>query len=125
MTVHFQEKWRLASWISGEAPRSEQRSSSRRPSWARKSSTRLARSSGAGSFRLPARQSFPTLFRQNGSVWVTDRDLLKDKNLIVGLNAYGVQCDDRESFDIDTRLDPLVADVMMKQKEERAGCTTE
>ena len=67
--------------------------------------------------RLVARQSFPTLFRQNGAVWVTDRDLLMHKNLVVGPNAYGVECDDRESFDIDTPLDLLVADVMMKQGE--------
>lgn len=65
--------------------------------------------------RLVARQSFPMLFRMNGSVWVTARDLLMNKSLVVGPNAYGVECDDRESFDIDTPLDMLVADLMMKQ----------
>jgi len=64
--------------------------------------------------KLVARQSFPDLYRQNGSVWVTSRDLLMNDNLVIGPNAYAVITEEIEAVDIDTKVDFLVAESLMK-----------
>ena len=65
--------------------------------------------------KLAARQSFPTLYKQNGVVYVTKKDLLMDKNLVIGPNAYALAIDEGETIDIDTPTDFLVAEALMKQ----------
>ena len=64
--------------------------------------------------KLVARQDFPILYRQNGVVWVTNRDLLMDKSLVIGPNAYAVITDEQEAVDIDTQTDFLVAESLMR-----------
>jgi CMP-N-acetylneuraminic acid synthetase len=64
--------------------------------------------------KLVARQSFPDLYRQNGSVWVTSRDLLMNHNLVIGPNAYAVITEEIEAVDIDTHVDFMVAESLMK-----------
>ncbi|SVE12913.1 uncharacterized protein METZ01_LOCUS465767, partial [marine metagenome] len=38
--------------------------------------------------KLAARQSFPTLYKQNGIVYVTKKDLLMSQTLVIGPNSY-------------------------------------
>lgn len=64
--------------------------------------------------KLAARQSFPELFRQNGSVWVTSRDLLMKDNLVIGPNAYAVITEEIEAVDIDTLTDFMIAESLMQ-----------
>ena len=64
--------------------------------------------------RLAARQSFSELYRMNGSVWVTSRDLIMNDCLVVGPNAYSVVTDDIEAVDIDTEVDFVIANSLMK-----------
>ncbi|TFB11126.1 acylneuraminate cytidylyltransferase family protein [Candidatus Marinimicrobia bacterium MT.SAG.3] len=63
--------------------------------------------------KLVARQDFPELYRQNGVVWVTKRDLLMEKNLVIGPYAYAVITDEQEAVDIDTQTDFLIAESLM------------
>lgn len=63
--------------------------------------------------KLAARQSFHTLYKQNGVVYVASRDLLMKKSLIIGFNAYAVITDEQEALDIDTHLDFLIAEAIM------------
>jgi CMP-N,N'-diacetyllegionaminic acid synthase len=60
--------------------------------------------------KLAARQSFPTLYKQNGVVYVTRRELLMEKNLVIGTSAYGVETSEEEAIDIDTNTDFLIAE---------------
>lgn len=69
---------------------------------------------GESVIRLAARQSFPDLYRMNGSVWVTSRDLIMNDCLVVGPNAYSVVTDDIEAVDIDTEVDFIISDSLMK-----------
>ena len=70
--------------------------------------------------KLAARQSFPTLYKQNGVVYVTKRDLLMEKNLVIGPNAYAVLTEEEEAIDIDTQTDFLIAESIMISKNEIA-----
>lgn len=63
--------------------------------------------------KLAARQSFPTLYRQNGSVWVTQRNLLMKHNLVIGPNAYAVITEEIEAVDIDTHVDFMISESLM------------
>ena len=64
--------------------------------------------------KLAARQRFPELFRQNGSVWVTSRDLLMKDNLVIGPYAYAVITEEIEAVDIDTLTDFMIAESLMQ-----------
>jgi len=68
--------------------------------------------------RLVARQSFATLYKQNGVVYVTDRNLLMEKNQIIGVNAYAVINDEEEALDIDTLIDFTVVESVMRYKRK-------
>jgi CMP-N,N'-diacetyllegionaminic acid synthase len=63
--------------------------------------------------KLAARQSFPKLYKMNGVIWVTKRDLLMNKNLVVGPNALAIINDEIEAMDIDTELDFEICQVVM------------
>ena len=65
--------------------------------------------------KLAARQSFPTLYKQNGVVYVTKKELLMEKRLVIGPYAYAKVIDEGETIDIDTPTDFLVAEALMKQ----------
>ena len=65
--------------------------------------------------KLAARQSFQKLYKQNGSVYVTSRDLLMKHNLVIGTNAYALATDEIECVDIDTNLDFLIAETLMNR----------
>tara|TARA_A100001035_G_scaffold278867_1_gene278755 strand:- start:1550 stop:2158 length:609 start_codon:yes stop_codon:yes gene_type:complete len=54
--------------------------------------------------RLCARQDFPPLYALNGVVFLTKKELLKDK-LLVGQNFSVVETSDFEAIDIDTEID--------------------
>jgi len=66
--------------------------------------------------KLAARQSFPTLYRQNGIVYVTNKNLLMEKTLVIGPNAYAVVTDEEEAIDIDTHTDFLIAESILSSK---------
>jgi N-acylneuraminate cytidylyltransferase/CMP-N,N'-diacetyllegionaminic acid synthase len=68
--------------------------------------------------KLAARQSFPVLYKQNGSIWVTSRDLLMKENLVIGPNAYAVITEEIEAVDIDTQTDFIISEALMKDKNK-------
>jgi len=72
---------------------------------------------GKSVIKLSARQSFPELYRMNGSVWVTSRDLIINDCLVVGPNAFSVVTEEIEAVDIDTQIDFVISDSLMKYLE--------
>ena len=66
--------------------------------------------------KLSARQSFPTLYKQNGLVYVTSKKLLMEKTLTIGPDALAVVVDEEEAVDIDTFTDFHIAESLMKMK---------
>tara|TARA_B100001758_G_C18242189_1_gene521179 strand:- start:142 stop:855 length:714 start_codon:yes stop_codon:yes gene_type:complete len=71
---------------------------------------------GAPVIKLAARQSFPTLYKQNGVVYITNKNLLMDKTLVIGPKAYAVITEEKEAIDIDTHTDFLIAESIMGSK---------
>lgn len=71
--------------------------------------------------RLAPRQSFPILYKQNGVVYVTSRDLLVEKHQVIGVNAYAVITDEEESSDIDTENDFIIVEAVMRTKKGKVG----
>ena len=67
--------------------------------------------------KLAARQSFPTLYKQNGVVYVTSKELLMNQTLVIGPNSYAVVTGEQEALDIDTETDFLIAEAIMKNKK--------
>jgi len=67
--------------------------------------------------KLASRQSFPTLYKQNGVVYVTNKDLLMKKTLVIGPNAYAVITEQEEALDIDTQTDFQVAESIMRSRK--------
>ena len=66
--------------------------------------------------KLAARQSFPVLYKQNGVVYVTNKELLLEKTLAIGPNSFAVIIDEKEAFDIDTHTDFAIAESIMQSK---------
>lgn len=67
--------------------------------------------------KLAARQSFPKLYKQNGVVYVTKKDLLMSETLVIGPNSYAVITDEEEAIDIDTETDFLIAEAIMESRK--------
>ena len=67
--------------------------------------------------KLAARQSFPKLFKQNGIVYVTKKELLMKETLVIGPNSYAIITDEKEAIDIDTKTDFLIAEAIMKSRK--------
>ncbi len=65
--------------------------------------------------KLIARQDFPELYKQNGVVYVTNRDLLMNESLVIGPSAYAEIIPESETFDIDTETDLLIAEAIINQ----------
>jgi CMP-N-acetylneuraminic acid synthetase len=65
--------------------------------------------------KLIARQDFPELYKQNGVVYVTNKDLLMEDNLVIGPNAFAEVIPEMETFDIDTETDLLIAEAIYKE----------
>ena len=65
--------------------------------------------------KLIARQDFPELHKQNGVVYVTNRDLLMRESLVIGPSAYAEIIPEAETFDIDTETDLLIAQAIINQ----------
>ena len=68
--------------------------------------------------RLVARQRFPTLYRQNGVVYVASRDLLMKKGQILGVNTYAIEIGEEEAADIDTPVDFIVVESIMRLRAQ-------
>ena len=66
--------------------------------------------------KLVARQSFPECFKQNGVIYIAKRDLLMEKCLMIGENAYAVETSELVAVDIDTEVDFKIAEVLINEQ---------
>lgn len=70
---------------------------------------------GSPVIKLVARQDFPELFKQNGVVYVTKRDLLMKENLVIGPKTYAEIISELETVDIDTETDLIIAEAIFQE----------
>lgn len=64
--------------------------------------------------KLVARQDLPKLYHQNGCVYVFKTNLLLKTNSIIGANCGAIVIDEKEAHDLDTELDFLIAEELIK-----------
>jgi len=70
-----------------------------------------------GFWNMQPRQSLPPLYIRNGSIYLISRDTFIKKKQLIGENCLGYLMSDIESVNIDTRIDLLVAELLLKEAE--------
>lgn len=73
---------------------------------------------GEEAYNLP-RQSLPSVYIQNGSVDVAWWNTIMEKNSMTGKRIVGMLMKTEDSVNIDTEVDFLVAEVLLKKRMER------
>ncbi|RLG31780.1 acylneuraminate cytidylyltransferase family protein [Methanosarcinales archaeon] len=66
--------------------------------------------------KLVARQELPKLYKMNGAVFVSTRNLIMNEEKIVGGNMQVVVMEKERSVDIDIPIDFFIAELIMKGK---------
>ncbi|MFQ5712365.1 MAG: cytidylyltransferase domain-containing protein [Candidatus Geothermarchaeales archaeon] len=63
------------------------------------------------------RQDLPKVYRHNGAIYVTRRDVLMEENRILGEDALAYIMPQEKSIDIDTLLDLKLAECVLEMRE--------
>lgn len=65
---------------------------------------------------VPNSQDLPDVVKLNYGISIVDREIMKNKNRIVGNNPGFYKLDEIESIDVDTPFDWIVAETIYKEK---------
>jgi len=72
-----------------------------------------------GGEKIFRRRDAPKVYRLNGAVYVTSRDIIMNENRVLGNDTRAYIMPIERSIDIDTELDFQFADLLMKKGERR------
>jgi len=72
-----------------------------------------------GREKIIRRQDAPEVYRLNGAVYVTHRDVIMKQNTVMGNDTRAYIMPVERSIDIDTEVDFQLADVLIREKECR------
>ena len=70
-----------------------------------------------GSEKITRRQDAPKVYRLNGAVWVTSKDIIMKQNRIHGDDTRAYIMPIERSIDIDTELDFRIAELLMRERQ--------
>lgn len=66
------------------------------------------------------RQQLPKVYQPNGALYITRRDILRDKHVVISDNPEAIIMDDESSLDIDEPIDLIAAaEVIERRKRKR------
>jgi len=65
------------------------------------------------------RQEREPIFRESSAVYVTKKDTLIKQNSVLGKNLYVVVAEEDESIDVNTPLDFVIAEAVMRWRQQR------
>ena len=68
-----------------------------------------------GFWNMKPRQSLPEVFIRNGSIYLISRDSFMQTKQLIGENCLGYQMSDNESINIDSHLDLMLAEILLKR----------
>lgn len=68
-----------------------------------------------GSDKISRRQDTPKVYRLNGAVYVTHRDIIMEQNRVMGEDTRAYIMPPERSVDIDTKLEFMFAELIMKE----------
>ena len=63
------------------------------------------------------RQLLPKVYRRAGSIYVSRRNVIMNKNTLVGNPCFGIKVPSITAVDIDSQLDLELARIIFKNKE--------
>jgi len=61
------------------------------------------------------RQELPEVYIRNGAIYLCSRSVIIHKKVLVGENCYGLVMDDFESINIDSKLDLVLAETILRE----------
>lgn len=67
------------------------------------------------------RQDLPKVYRLNGAIYITKRDIIMKENRILGKDTRAIVMDRDSSIDIDTTLDFKIAELILKDELAKEG----
>ena len=70
-----------------------------------------------GFWDMRPRQSLPEVYIRNGAIYLISRDAFKHSNALIGENCLGYVMSESESINIDTPIDLLIAELLLKEKQ--------
>ena len=63
------------------------------------------------------RQSLPNVYIRNGSIYLISREAFIKSKQLIGENCLGYVMNDEESVNIDSRIDLILADILLKERD--------
>jgi len=70
-----------------------------------------------GFWDMRPRQSLPDVYIRNGAIYLISRDVLVDKQQLIGDKCLGYVMNDSESTNIDTPIDLKIAELLLNEEE--------
>ena len=61
-------------------------------------------------------QILPSVYIRNGAIYLLNRDILLKHEMLIGEHCLGLKMSDEDSINIDTRLDFIMAELLMKER---------
>lgn len=68
-----------------------------------------------GFWNMKPRQSLPDVFIRNGAIYMIDRESFMKTKQLIGSNCLGYEMSEKESINIDTELDLMLAEILLKR----------
>ena len=69
-----------------------------------------------GFWDMRPRQILPSVYIRNGAIYLLNRDILLKHEMLIGEHCLGLKMSDEDSINIDTRLDFIMAELLMKER---------
>jgi len=69
-----------------------------------------------GFWNMLPRQSLPSVYIRNGSIYLITRDSFNKHKQLIGENCLGYEMIDVESVNIDSKIDLMVAEILIKER---------
>ena len=69
-----------------------------------------------GFWDMRPRQILPPAYIRNGAIYLINRNIFLKNEMLIGEHCLGLKMSDEESVNIDTRLDFIVAELLLKEQ---------
>jgi CMP-N-acetylneuraminic acid synthetase len=70
-----------------------------------------------GFWDMRSRQVLPDVYIRNGAIYLIDRDVIVNQHQLIGSKCLGYVMSDTESANIDTPIDLMLAELLIKEQK--------
>jgi CMP-N,N'-diacetyllegionaminic acid synthase len=68
-----------------------------------------------GFWDMRPRQNLPKVYIRNGSIYLCSRDVIINDGVLIGKNCYGMEMNEFDSINIDSKVDLIVAEAILRE----------